>query len=166
MGDLYCYITIRISFVEEFVANSAICNRMNEMDVEERRKELVPKSTPKFHFDYHTFSENEIAARTISPFTISDSEKSPVSKFTSSDEEEGMLSDVTDEMLVFEEATVISDAEEGVNDPDEEEDVTKANGEVNLQLLNIHYTNVTQLAVKKPTNFMRFLLLQLFEFRT
>ncbi|VDK81905.1 unnamed protein product [Litomosoides sigmodontis] len=116
---------------EEFVANSAICNRMSEMDLEERRKELVPKSIPKIHFDYHTFSENEIAARAISPFTISDSEKSSVSKFTSSDDEERMLSDVTDEMLVFEETTVISDAEEGVNDPDEEESVIKGDGERN-----------------------------------
>lgn len=113
---------------------------MNGMDVEGRRKELVPKTIPKLHFDYHTFSESEIAARTVSPFTTSDSEKSPVSKSTGSDDEERMLSDVTDEMLVFEETATISDIERGSNDPDIKENVTKANGEVNFQLVrNIDY---------------------------
>ncbi|CAG9535104.1 unnamed protein product [Cercopithifilaria johnstoni] len=116
---------------EEFVANSSICSRMNGMDVEGRRKELVPISIPKLHFDYHTFSESEIAARTISPFTTSDSEKSPVSNSTSSDDEERMVSDMTDEMLVFEETTEITDTED-VNDPDTKENVTKTNGEKNL----------------------------------
>ncbi|EJW80291.1 hypothetical protein WUBG_08800, partial [Wuchereria bancrofti] len=73
---------------EQFVAKSAICNRMNGMDVEEYRKELVPKTVPKLHFDYHTFSESEIAARIVSPFTTSDIEESPVSKSTGSDDEE------------------------------------------------------------------------------
>ncbi|KAL3982060.1 Glioma tumor suppressor candidate region family protein [Acanthocheilonema viteae] len=116
---------------EEFVANSAICSHMSGMDVEGRRKELVQKSIPKLHFDYHTFSESEIAARTISPFTASDSEKSPVSKSTGSDDEEKVLSDLTDEVLVFKETTITSDTE-GANDPDIKEDVTKTNGEKNL----------------------------------
>ncbi|VDK61502.1 unnamed protein product [Onchocerca ochengi] len=112
---------------EEFVANSAICNHMNGMDVEGHRKELVPKIMPKLHFEYHTFSESEIAARTVSPFT-SGSEESPVSKCTDFDDEERMLSDVTDEMLVFEHTT-ITDIERDANDPDMKENVTKINGE-------------------------------------
>lgn len=109
------------------------------MDIEGRRKELMPKSIPKLHFDYHTFSESEIAARAISPFTISDSEKSPVSKSTGSDDEERMLSDVIDEVLVFEKTAVIIDAEEGAKDLNIKETVTKTNGEVRFQ--QVKYIN-------------------------
>ncbi|KAK6110316.1 Glioma tumor suppressor candidate region family protein [Brugia pahangi] len=117
---------------EEFVAKSTICNRMNGMDVEEYRKELVPKTIPKLHFDYHTFSESEIAARIVSPFTASDIEDSPVSKSTGSDDEERMLSDVTEEMLIFEETATITNTERDANDHDIKGNVITINGEKNL----------------------------------
>lgn len=65
-------------FSDEFVSNSPICSCLTAAEVERRRKELVPKSMPKLHFDYHAFSESEIAARTrsLSPFTGSDEEMS------------------------------------------------------------------------------------------
>ncbi|VDP15908.1 unnamed protein product, partial [Onchocerca flexuosa] len=116
---------------DQFVANSAICSHMNGMDVEGHRKELVPKIMPKLHFEYHTFSESEIAARTVSPFTTSASEESPVSKCTDFDDEERMLSDVTDEMLFFEQTTT-TEIERDANDPDIKENVTKINGEKSL----------------------------------
>ncbi|EJD73901.1 hypothetical protein LOAG_18709 [Loa loa] len=117
---------------EKFVANSAIC--MNGMDLEGCRKELVPKTIPKLHFDYHTFSESEIAARTVSPFTTSDGEESLV--LTGSDDEERMLSDVTDEMLFSEETTTVTNTERGANDLDIEENVAKRIGEKNLPTSN------------------------------
>uniref|UniRef100_A0A915Q259 GLTSCR protein conserved domain-containing protein n=1 Tax=Setaria digitata TaxID=48799 RepID=A0A915Q259_9BILA len=121
-----------VSGREEFVANSALCSSLNGMDIEGRRKELVSKSAPKLHFDYHPFSESEIAARTISPFTVSDSEGSVISKSTCSDDEDKVLSDVTDELLPFEQAATTAYGESGANNPVVKEIVSKTSGEKNF----------------------------------
>lgn len=112
---------------------------MNGIDIEGRRKELAPKNIPKLHFDYHAFSESEIAARTVSPFTISDSEEYPVSESVSSDNEERMFYEATDEILVFEEASTATHVERSANELDIRENCTETGSEVRKLIHEANY---------------------------
>ncbi|VDN05671.1 unnamed protein product [Thelazia callipaeda] len=51
------------------IAISSVCTRVNIMDLEKHRRELISKGMPKLNFEYHEFSESEIAARQYSPIS-------------------------------------------------------------------------------------------------